>query len=88
MKMDLFEEKPVYLYTGCCPEYGQKIRLYADDVRNANIGDEWSCSDQDRYPNRQYEWDVTVKVVYKDEYGVALLERDRNYPKLIWIELH
>ena len=88
MKMELVKEEPLYHYTGCCPEYGQEILLYADDIRNANIGDTWSCEDQDRFPNRQYEWDVTVKVVYKDEYGVALLERDRNYPKLIWIELH
>ena len=88
MRMELVKEEPLYHYTGCCPEYGQEILLYADDIRNANIGDTWSCSDQDRFPNRQYEWDVTVKIVYKDESGAAILERNRNYPKLIWVELH
>lgn len=88
MKMELIEERPVYNYVGCCPEYGQEIKLFADDIKNASIGDEWSCSDQDRFPNRQYEWEVTVKVIYKDEYGAALLERNDNEPRLLWVELH
>ena len=88
MKMDLIKETPLYYYEGCCPEYGQEIRLYADDIRNANVGDGWMCTDQDRYPNRQHEWDVTVKVIYKDEHGAALLERNDNESRLLWVELH
>lgn len=88
MKTNLIKERPVYHYTGCCPEFGQEIRLYADDLKNANVGDGWMCTDQDRYPNRTEEWDVSVKVVYKDEYGIALLEKTNNEPMIIWIELH
>ena len=88
MKIELVKEEPLYHYIGCCPEYGQEILLFANDLKNASIGDEWSCSDQDVFPNRQYEWDVTVKVIYKDERGVALLERNDNEPRLLWVELH
>ena len=52
MKTNLIKETPVYHYEGCCPEFGQSICLYADDLKCANIGDTWSCEAQDKYPNR------------------------------------
>lgn len=88
MKTNLIKETPVYHYEGCCPEYGQEIKLYANDLKCANVGDEWGCSDQDRFPNRSREWEVSVTVIYKDEYGVALLERNDDEPAIIWVELH
>ena len=89
LKTELIKETPVYNYEGCCSEFGQFIRLYADDLRHANVGDCWLCEDQDKYPNRTREWEVLTKLVYKDEHGVALLERvDNNDPTLIWVELH
>ena len=88
MKTNLIKETPVYHYEGCCPEFGQSICLYADDLKIASIGDTWSCEDQDKYPNRSREWEVSVTVIYKDEYGVALLERNDNEPELFWVELH
>ena len=88
MKTNLSKGAPVYNYEGCCPEFGQSICLYADDLKCANIGDTWSCEDQDKYPNRSREWEVSVRIVYKDEYGVALLERNDNEPRLLWVELH
>ena len=88
MEIELFKETPVYHYEGCCPEFGQSICLYADDLKIASIGDTWSCEDQDKYPNRSREWEVSVRIVYKDEYGVALLERNDNEPRLLWVELH
>ena len=88
MKTNLIKETPVYHYEGCCPEFGQSICLYADDLKIASIGDTWSCEDQDKYPNRSNEWEVSVTVIYKDEYGVALLERNDNEPRLLWVELH
>ena len=88
MKTNLIKEEPVYHYEGCCPEFGQSICLYADDLKIASIGDTWSCEDQDKYPNRSREWEVSVTVIYKDEYGVALLEPNDNEPRLLWVELH
>ena len=88
MKTNLIKETPVYNYEGCCPEFGQEIRLFADDIKNASIGDSWSCDDQDCYPNRTQVWTVSVTVIYKDEYGVALIERIDNEPQLMWVELH
>lgn len=88
MKTNLIKETPVYHYEGCCPEYGQEIKLYVNDLKCANVGDEWNCSDQDRFPNRSREWEVSVTVIYKDEYGVALLERNDDEPAIIWVELH
>ena len=88
MKTNLIKETPVYHYEGCCPEFGQSICLYADDLKCANIGDTWSCEDQDKYPNRSNEWEVSVAVIYKDERGIALLERIDDEPELFWVELH
>ena len=89
LKTELIKETPVYYYEGCCPEFGQEIRLFAHDLKIANVGDQWECDDQDCYPNRTKEWIVSVKVIYKDEHGVVLLERvDNNDPTLIWVELH
>ena len=88
MKTNLIKETPVYHYEGCCAEFGQSICLYADDLKCANIGDTWSCEDQDKYPNRSREWEVSVTVIYKDERGIALLERIDDEPELFWVELH
>ena len=88
MKTNLIKETPVYHYEGCCPEFGQSICLYADDLKIASIGDTWSCEDQDKYPNRSREWEVSVTVIYKDERGIALLERIDDEPQLLWVELH
>ena len=88
MKTNLIKETPVYHYEGCCPEFGQGICLYADDLKCANIGNTWSCEDQDKYPNRSREWEVSVTVIYKDERGIALLERIDDEPELFWVELH
>ena len=88
MKTNLIKETPVYHYEGCCPEFGQSICLYADDLKIANVGETWSCDDQDRYPNRTQVWTVSVRIVYKDEHGVALLERNDDEPRLLWVELH
>ena len=88
MKTNLIKETPVYHYEGCCPEFGQSICLYSDDLKIANIGETWSCDDQDRYPNRTQVWTVSVRIVYKDEHGVALLERNDDEPRLLWVELH
>ena len=88
MKTNLIKETPVYHYEGCCPEFGQSICLYADDLKIASIGDTWSCEDQDKYPNRSREWEVSVTVIYKDERGIALLERIDDEPELFWVELH
>ena len=88
MKTNLIKETPVYHYEGCCPEFGQSICLYADDLKIASIGDTWSCEDQDKYPNRSREWEVSVTVIYKAECGIALLERIDDEPELFWVELH
>lgn len=98
MNIEHIIEKPLFEYVGCCPEYGQYIGLYANDLRTAKVGDSWSCTDQDCYPNRQYEWQVTVTVVYKDADGVLLKVHDDgptyyDYDgepeiRLVWITVH
>ena len=95
MEVRINREMPVYIYSGCCRgEYdGDEdtyIDLYAGDLRNAKVGDSWSCSDQDQYPNGSHFWYVTVTVVYKDETGVLLKQSSTEYgiEELVWVELH
>lgn len=96
MNCTVIREEPIYSYYGCCPAFGQKIEIYADELKKAKIGTEWSCEDQDRYPNRIAEWSVYVKKVYEDENGCLLIKRDDYHEKTdyqtpnpheaIWIE--
>lgn len=65
MDCKVIYESPVYYYGGCCPEFGQEISIYADVLKEAEIGTEWSCEDQDRYPNRTKEWMVCVRKVFE-----------------------
>ena len=94
--LNYIEEKPLFKHEGCCPEFGQSICLYAADLIAAKVGDKWSCSDQDRYPNREHEWWVTVTVVYTDEDGVLLKVKNEepacygHEPRivLLWMTVH
>lgn len=90
MKCEVLRENPIYYYGGCCPEFGQKIALYSKDLHNAEIGDSWSCEDQNCYPNRTNEWTVTVTVVYKNEDGLALVTTFSNgeNSEIVWVDLH
>ena len=91
METKIIREEPLFYYGGCCPEFGQVIRLYRKFLAKAEVGDTWSCEDQDRYPNRTETWSVDVVVVYKDGDGILLKFHDTN-PRhekieLIWVEL-
>lgn len=82
------EEKPLYSYVGCCPQFGQYINLYASDLATAEVGDSWFCEDQDNYPNGSSYWTVEVVVIYADSDGVLLKENNDGEVKLHWIRLH
>ena len=95
MEAKIYREMPVYSYSGCCRgrydgDEDTYIDLYADDLRNAKVGDSWSCSDQDQYPNMSRFWRVTVTVIYKDETGVLLRQSSTEYgiEERVWVELH
>lgn len=85
MEVKINREQPVYEFEGCCPEYGQKIVIYANDIRKAEVGKRWSCEDQDQYPNRERCWDVEVELVYKNTEGALLITTDRE-PEVCWHE--
>lgn len=96
MKTKIVKEQPLYSYYGCCADenwgYEQTIELYRNDLEKAEIGQEWVCDDQDRYPNRNQEWQVIAKVVYRDEKNIYLhcycTNNDySNYDELVAIEL-
>ncbi len=67
------------------------IQIYANDLRQAKVGDAWAVEDFDKCPNSQQRWEVSYTVVYKENNGVAVLFRDENPDapdiELIWIEL-
>ena len=83
------EEEPIYGYYGCCPEFGQCIEIFANDLRNANVGAKWTCEDQDRYPNRERNWEVEVKLVFRDDKGCLLIRHgeDDRLEEMVWIDL-
>lgn len=97
-KMSVVQEQPVFYCSGECPQFGQEIKIYADDLKKAPIGTEWKCEDQDRYPNASMYWNIYVKKVFEDEHGCLLIKRDDYYetyrgqgayyelPELIWVE--
>ena len=92
METRIVKEKPLYEYIGCCPQFGQSIRLYKKDLEKAEIGTEWHCENQNRYPNRDDSWYVNVEVVYRTEKNVYLhcyctTTRYSNYDELVAIEL-
>ena len=78
MLVNVAHEQPVYNFRGCCPDFGQKIVLYANDLRRAEDGHIWSCEDQDQYPNRQHNWTVEVQIVFKSDEGALLITTDRE----------
>ena len=96
MNCEVIREAPLYYYGGCCPDFGQQIEIYADELKKVEVGKEWSCDDQDRYPNATEYWNVYVKKVFEDEHGCLLIKRDDyhertcheipNPHEAIWIE--
>lgn len=79
------------------PYEGDDLKIYAADLKAAEVGQKWETENQDRYPNRTCVWTESFTVVYKDENGVAVLYRceeasGNNYyqpeeTELIWVEL-
>ena len=88
METIITRETPVYSYQACMDD--EFIKIYADDLRNAKVGDHWSCEDQDRYPNRTAWWHVTATLTYKDQHGYLIITTFSNgdKTKATWIELH
>ena len=90
MKTNTITESYVYVSEG----YLDCIELSARQLREAKIGDEWYCYDANADCNATERWKTTVKVVFKDDFGVALLERcdyedpdEESEMKLTWVEL-
>lgn len=92
MKTSVIKEEPILSYRGCAGDFGCiegmcDIEIFAEDLRNCEVGQEWSVQDQDTCPNASEYWTVSYKVVYKDENGVALLYSNDGDKELIWVEL-
>ena len=79
------------------PYEGDDLKIYAADLKAAEVGTKWETQNQDRYPNSTCVWCESFTIIYKDENGVAVLYRceeacglDYYHPEqteLIWIEL-
>ena len=88
-------EQPLLTVTK--PYDGDDLKIYAADLKAAEVGKAWTTENQDRYPNSTCVWTESFTVVYKDEHGVAVLYRceeasglDYYQPEeteLIWVEL-
>ena len=80
------------------PYEGDDLKIYAADLKAAEVGTKWETENQDRYPNRTCVWVESFTVVYKDDNGVAVLYRceeatggldyyHAEETELIWVEL-
>ena len=97
MESKIIKEQPLYSYYGCCADedFGDSytIELYKEDLINVEVGKEWWCHEQDRYPNRTHEWTVTARVIHVEEDTIYLHcfsddQRQDDYDELLAIELH
>lgn len=92
-------EEPIFiLESGSYDGHGETVNIYASDLKRADVGAEWCADDTGNCGRSCYS--ASVKVVYKDDDGCAVLSRrwgttDSSDPKpwnsvpaLIWIELH
>lgn len=102
MKTNVIIEEPIFIlesdYNDMRGNSGETVRVYADDLKKAKVGDEWAATDT----NGCGRGNVceSIEVVYKTDSGVAVLYRrwgttDSNNPEdwedepqLIWVELH
>ena len=98
METAVIEEKPIF--TLRYSDYNtpsQHLDIFANDLKNNDIGHEFTI-----YPNSVCGRDVhdeTLKIVYKDDHGVACIHRKFGMtddmspepwelkPQLIWFEL-
>lgn len=92
MKTQVIKEEPILHYRGCQGDFGCiagecDLEIYADDLRQAQVGDEWSVQDQDQCPNASEFWTISYKVIYKDESGLGILYDNDGEKTLIWVEL-
>jgi hypothetical protein len=90
MNTNIVREKPVYEYTGIFDRvYGEqeRIEVYADDLRNAEVGKTWKCIDGNNGPALLY---AVAKLVYKDSSGFLIITTfdDDSESRATWIELH
>lgn len=96
MKTKTIIEEPIFSIE---KPYGETFKLYASDLKAAEVGQKWVTENQDQYPNRRYTWDEIFQVVYKNDRGVAILYHVENTAggdyweeeeqvELIWVELH
>lgn len=96
MEANTIKEHPIFSVDKLYP--GDDLRIYAADLKAAEVGKEWRTEKQDRYPNATCTWYESYKVVYKDDNGVAVLYhydeatgRDyyqNEHNELFWVELH
>ena len=89
MKTNTIKESNVYESEG----YLGTIKLSSRQLRENGVGSEWGMYDANASSNADVRWKTVVKLVYKDEHGVALLERteyetgEEPDSKLTWVEL-
>lgn len=86
MNVKVIKEGPLYRFEGYCDFEETGIELFASDLRNAEIGDMWTCWDSDEGE----KWKVTVKIVYKDDTGCSLIRINDGVGAVesMWIEIH
>ena len=96
MKTSGIQEIPIFSVVK--PYDDDDMRIYASDLKAADVGKEWKTQNQACCSDHLCTWTETFKVVYKDDDGVAVLYRcdmvqGRDYYhddhiELVWVDLH
>lgn len=94
MKAEVSVEEPVFSYYGVCSDidYGCDIEIYANDLRESEVGRKWHCSEQDRYPNRTEVWTVTATLIFIDKqrgfYYLHVEDEGHSEDRMIVVKVH
>lgn len=99
MRTKAITEMPIFTLTSCSYDgAGERIEIYADDLRGGDVGERWAATDTSGC-GRDCSCS-SIELVYKSSEGCAVLRRlwgttDEPDPKewhaepeLIWVELH
>lgn len=94
MKTEVAVEKPIFSYYGVCYDVDENfdIEIYANDLRESEVGRTWWCHEQDSYLNCKEVWKVTVTLIFIDKqrgfYYLHYEDEGHSNDRMIVVKIH